>query len=74
MKTVVKGDQLSYSIAAASIVAKETRDRIMRNLSLRYPQYEWIKNKGYPTKRHKELIRKYGISKHHRISFKGVKN
>ena len=73
VKTIVKGDQLSYSIAAASIIAKETRDRIMKDLSRKYPQYEWEQNKGYPTKRHKELIVKYGISKHHRISFKGVK-
>jgi len=71
-QTVIKGDQLSYSIAAASIIAKETRDMIMCNLSERYPEYEWNKNKGYPTKRHKELIKKFGISKHHRLSFKGV--
>ena len=73
-RTIVKGDSLSYSIAAASIIAKVTRDKIMNNLSRFYPQYMWDINKGYPTKKHKELILEYGSSKHHRRSFKGVKN
>lgn len=67
--TVVKGDSKSFSIAAASIIAKVERDRIMKNLSLQYPEYKWEKNKGYPTKEHFELVRKYGITPFHRKTF-----
>lgn len=67
--TVVKGDSKSFSIAAASIIAKVERDRIMKNLSLQYPEYKWEKNKGYPTKEHFELVRKYGITPYHRKTF-----
>jgi ribonuclease HII len=67
--TVVRGDNLSQSIAAASIVAKVIRDRIMERLDFHYPQYNWKKNKGYPTNSHFDAIRKFGISPIHRKSF-----
>ena len=70
---LVKGDAKSLSIAAASIVAKETRDKIMADLSAQYPEYGWDKNAGYPTKTHLQAIEKYGITKHHRKSFGPVK-
>lgn len=70
---VVKGDGLSMSIAAASIIAKETRDKIMRELALEYPEYGWDKNAGYPTQSHLQAIEKYGINQHHRKSFGPVK-
>lgn len=70
---VIRGDSLSISIAAASIIAKVTRDRIMEEYHLKYPQYGFSKHKGYPTKTHKETIRKFGYSSIHRKSFKGVK-
>ena len=68
-KAIIKGDQKSLSIAAASIIAKETRDKIMFKLDIEYPQYDWKNNKGYPTKKHFAAIRKFGISKYHRQSF-----
>lgn len=67
--TIVKGDTKSFSIAAASILAKVTRDRLMKKLSEQYPVYLWEQNKGYPTKRHREIIRKLGPSPLHRKSF-----
>lgn len=67
--TVVKGDGLSQSIAAASILAKVSRDRYMRQLDKLYPEYCFSKHNGYPTKLHYELIKKYGISPVHRKSF-----
>lgn len=70
---LVKGDAKSLSIAAASVVAKETRDRIMADLSAQYPEYGWDKNAGYPTKTHLQAIEKYGITVHHRTSFGPVK-
>lgn len=73
-KAIVKGDFLSVSIAAASIVAKVTRDRIMADLHGLYPQYNFIKHKGYATKEHIEAIRNYGISRVHRKSFAPVRN
>lgn len=73
-KAIVKGDSLSISIAAASIIAKVTRDRIMAELHEKYPQYNFIKHKGYPTKAHKEAIREHGPCPVHRMSFKGVKS
>lgn len=67
--TIVKGDSKSISIAAASILAKVSRDRYMQKLDEEYPQYMFKKHKGYPTALHYELIRKYGISPVHRRSF-----
>ncbi len=70
---LVKGDAKSLSIAAASIIAKQTRDKIMTDLSAQYPEYGWDKNAGYPTKTHLQAIEKYGITMHHRRSFGPVK-
>ncbi len=67
--TVVKGDSLSMSIAAASILAKVTRDRLMLGLDAEYPEYNFKKHKGYGTKEHTELIKQYGPSPIHRLSF-----
>lgn len=69
-KSIIKGDQKSLSIAAASIIAKVTRDRVMVDLSTEYPVYNWSQNKGYPTKDHAAAINQYGSSVHHRKSFK----
>lgn len=71
-KTIIRGDQKSISIAAASIIAKVTRDKIMADYHILYPQYHFEKNKGYATKEHKEALIKYGASPIHRRSFKGV--
>lgn len=71
---IVKGDSLSLSIAAASIVAKTRRDAIMWDLAQQYPGYGWDKNQGYPTKCHKEALQNLGITPHHRRSFKPVHN
>ncbi len=68
-KTVVGGDGLSANIAAASILAKVSRDQYMREMALRYPQYEFERHKGYGTKRHYELLREYGPCPIHRRSF-----
>jgi ribonuclease HII len=72
VQTVVKGDALSFSIAAASVVAKVTRDRIMRTLALRYPGYGWETNVGYATPEHGAAIRRLGVTRHHRRSFAPV--
>ena len=69
-QTIIKGDEKFLSIAAASIIAKTERDNYMNKIHEEYPQYGWDKNKGYPTKFHKEAILKYGITKYHRKSFK----
>ena len=66
---VIKGDSKSASIAAASILAKVTRDRYMEELAQEFPQYKWDKNAGYLTKEHLEAIDKYGLCKYHRPSF-----
>jgi ribonuclease HII len=66
---IVKGDSKSFSIAAASIVAKVIRDRLMKRLNEYYPQYLWAKNKGYPTRDHIQAIKLYGICPLHRKSF-----
>ena len=71
--TVIKGDQKSKSIAAASIVAKVYRDRIMKKLSEKHPHYGWAKNSGYPTAQHREALLVHGITEHHRRSFGPVK-
>jgi ribonuclease HII len=70
---IIKGDSLSISIAAASIIAKETRDRLMERYDLDYPLYGFAQHKGYPTRAHKEAIKKYGCCPIHRRTFKGVK-
>jgi len=71
---VVKGDAKSLSIAAASIIAKETRDKIMHELAVQFPEYAWDKNAGYPTAEHLRAIEKYGITEHHRKTFGPVRN
>lgn len=68
-QTIVKGDGKYLSIAAASILAKTYRDDYMDKLAEEYPQYDWRSNKGYPTKKHREAIRNYGITPYHRKSF-----
>jgi len=68
-RCIVKGDAKSASIAAASILAKVERDRFMCELDQKYPQYQFAKHKGYPTKLHYEMIDTYGISEVHRLSF-----
>jgi ribonuclease HII len=72
-KTVVKGDRKCFYIASASIIAKVVRDRIMDTYHLIYPQYNFKKHKGYPTKDHKLSIVQYGVSPIHRRTFRGVK-
>ena len=67
---VIKGDSKYLPIAAASIIAKTERDHFMQRIHQEYPMYNWAKNKGYPTKEHREAIRKYGITKYHRTSFR----
>ena len=67
---IIKGDGKYMNIAAASIIAKTKRDEIMKKLSISFPEYLWCQNKGYPTKKHKNAISKFGITKHHRKSFK----
>jgi ribonuclease HII len=73
VKTIVKGDALSFSIAAASVVAKVTRDRIMHALASRYPGYGWETNVGYGTAEHGAAIRRLGVTPHHRRSFEPVR-
>lgn len=68
--TVVKGDGKYLSIAAASILAKTNRDDYMDRLALEYPQYDWIDNKGYPTRKHRQAIAEYGITEYHRKTFR----
>ncbi len=70
--SIIKGDAKSISIAAASVIAKVTRDRMMYELDKIYPMYDLASNKGYGTKKHMEAIKKYGITKYHRLSFKPV--
>ena len=67
--TIVKGDGKYLSIAAASILAKTYRDDYMNLLAKEYPQYDWLSNKGYPTKKQREAIRQYGITPYHRKSY-----
>lgn len=67
--TIVKGDGKYMSIAAASVLAKTYRDDYMKSLASEYPQYGWDINKGYPTKAHREAIRRYGVSPYHRMTF-----
>lgn len=66
---VIKGDAQYMSIAAASVLAKTYRDAYMKELHEQYPQYQWARNKGYPTKKHRDAIREYGLTHCHRRSF-----
>ena len=67
--TIVKGDGKFLAIAAASILAKTYRDDYMNSLAEEYPQYDWLSNKGYPTKKHREAIKQFGITPYHRKSY-----
>ena len=69
-ETIIRGDSLSVSVAAASIIAKVSRDQIMDRYHVLYPQYNFLKNKGYGTREHREAVKKYGRCKIHRRSFK----
>jgi ribonuclease HII len=71
--TLVKGESKSASIAAASIIAKVTRDRLMAEYHQQYPQYNFLQHKGYPTQAHRDFLAEYGPSPIHRKTFKGVK-
>jgi ribonuclease HII len=73
VRTVIGGDGLSFSIAAASVIAKVTRDRIMRALARRHPGYGWETNVGYATAEHGKAIRRLGVTVHHRRSFAPVR-
>jgi len=66
----VKGDEKYLSIAAASVLAKTHRDAYMQGIHLDYPIYGWNQNKGYPSKKHRDIIREHGITPYHRISFR----
>ena len=72
-QTFVKGDSRSVHIAAASILAKVTRDRIMEEFHSKWPQYGFESHKGYPTEAHRKMLRKHGPCPCHRMSFRGVK-
>lgn len=72
--SIIKGDAKSLSIAAASVIAKVTRDRMLYDLDKEYPMYNYKKNKGYPTKEHIDAINKYGINKHYRKTYGPVKD
>ena len=69
-KTIIKGDSKYLSIAAASVLAKTYRDLYMEKIHEEFPMYNWKQNKGYPTKAHRDAIKKYGITKYHRKSFR----
>ncbi len=71
---IIKGDAKSITIAAASILAKVTRDKILYELDEKYPEYEFKNHKGYPTKKHLELLEKYGVFEEYRMTYKPVKN
>lgn len=71
-ESIIKGDEKSFTIACASIVAKQARDRFMDELALKYPNYGFEKHKGYPTKLHKEALKKYGVLDIHRKTYKPV--
>ncbi|MBP7173763.1 MAG: ribonuclease HII [Cloacibacterium sp.] len=70
---IIKGDSKVLSIAAASIIAKNYRDRLMLQLHDEFPQYRWDKNVGYPTKAHRDAIKEYGVTPYHRMSFRLLK-
>ena len=73
-RPVIRGDTLSLSIAAASIVAKEFRDRLMRELDAAHPGYGWAHNAGYPTQEHRQALERLGVTAHHRRSFAPIRN
>jgi ribonuclease HII len=72
-QAIISGDALSLSISAASIIAKVTRDRLMEQLHLQHPQYNWVKNSGYGTKDHIIALDKYGVTEHHRKSYAPIR-
>jgi len=72
--SIIKGDLKSITISAASVIAKVTRDRMLYDLDLKYPMYDFKNNKGYPTKKHLEAIDEYGIIDEHRRSYGPVSN
>ena len=74
IKPIIKGDKISISIATASIIAKETRDNIMKDYHINFPQFDWKNNMGYGTKNHVRAIKESGISYLHRISFEPIKS
>ena len=74
LKSIIKGDQKISEISAASIIAKVSRDRLIKNLSKKFKKYNWEKNVGYGTKDHMMAIKKYGITKFHRKTFKPIHN
>ena len=69
-QTIIKGDGKYLSIAAASVIAKTNRDAYMEKIHEEFPMYNWKQNKGYPTKEHREAIKKFGVTKYHRKSFR----
>jgi ribonuclease HII len=69
-QSIIKGDSKYLSIAAASVLAKTYRDDYMNSIHEEFPMYNWKQNKGYPTKEHREAIRKYGVTKYHRMTFR----
>lgn len=69
-ETIIKGDSKYLSIAAASVLAKTYRDKYMEKIHEEFPMYNWKQNKGYPTKAHRDAIKKYGVTKYHRKSFR----
>ena len=73
-KCIIRGDSKYQAIAAASIIAKTYRDKLMMKMHVDYPQYKWCRNKGYPTPEHRQAIINFGITNHHRKSFKLINN
>ena len=71
---IIRGDSKYQAIAAASIIAKTYRDKLMNKIHVDYPQYKWSRNKGYPTPEHRKAIINFGITNHHRKSFKLINN
>ena len=74
LKSVIRGDQKISEISAASIIAKVARDRLITNISKKFKKYAWDKNAGYGTKEHLKAIKKFGITRHHRKSFRPIHN
>ena len=73
-KCIIRGDSKYQAIAAASIIAKTYRDKLMKKIHVDYPQYKWCRNKGYPTPEHRQAIINFGITNYHRKSFKLINN